>query len=506
GKTLPAAGSDEAEVGTTDQDVRHLEEELRRTQEELQSTIEELETSNEEVLSVNEELQSANEELEASKAELETLNEELAAANAELQETNMALRRSEEMLRRVTDALPVLISYVGADGRFRMMNATYEEWFGRPRAEIEGRTVEEVLGEETWAKTGPAMKRALAGEESEFEGELDVGVKGPRYVSVLRVPHRDELGRVRGVFNLITDLTEREAARRELARLAAIVRTSNDAIISKDLNNVITTWNRGAEKIFGWSAEEAVGQSIQIIIPEEKRDEPEEIIETVRRGGEVRQRETVRLRKDGRRVDISVTASPILDEEGQVMGASVIDRDITVRKRAEAALRASEERYREKARALAEADRRKDEFLAMLGHELRNPLSPIRNAVEMLREHGAELDPEKAKRAVGIVSRQLDQLTRLVDDLLDVARITRGQIRLDVRPVRLASVLERAVETARPLFEERDHRFRLALPEGEVWVEADPDRLAQAVGNLLHNAAKFTPEGGEVSVEVERDG
>src|SRR6516164_3259876 len=170
-------------------------------------------------------------------------------------------------------------------------------------------------------------------------------------------------------------IKEGEIAR---ARLAAIVESSNDAIVSKDLNGVITSWNAAAEQLFGYTAAEAIGRSILMIIPEDRADEEPVILRRIRAGERVEHFETVRRRKDGTRVEISVTISPIVDAHGRIIGASKIARDITERKRVEEMQRISE-------LALKEADRRKDEFLATLAHELRNPLAPIKNAVELLR-------------------------------------------------------------------------------------------------------------------------
>ena len=151
--------------------------------------------------------------------------------------------------------------------------------------------------------------------------------------------------------------------------------------------------------------------------------------------------------------------------------------------------------------ALQEADRRKDEFLAMLGHELRNPLAPIRNAVEILR---LSEDRDVRERARSMVQRQVQHLTRLVDDLLDVSRITKRKIELKRVAVRVATVVDAAVETARPAIDSVGHNFSVQNAEGETWINVDAVRLAQAIGNLLHNAAKFTPAGGRIALDVER--
>jgi PAS domain S-box-containing protein len=278
------------------------------------------------------------------------------------------------------------------------------------------------------------------------------------------------------------------------ALLAAIVESSDDAIISKDLNGTITSWNRGAERLFGYAAAEAVGQPVTMLIPEERLDEEPSILGRVRAGEPVQHYETVRRRKDGTLVDISLTVSPIRDGQGQVIGASKIARDITERKEAAARV--------ERARLEAEsANRAKDEFLAMLGHELRNPLSAVRNATA-----AAVLDPVNRDRALEIARRQTDQLTRIVDDLVDVARITRGRVPLRKERVSLADVLRRSGDGARALMEEHGQTLLLLPPRGPVQLEADPGRLEQAISNLLANAAKYSDPGGTVTVMAEADG
>ncbi len=223
-------------------------------------------------------------------------------------------------------------------------------------------------------------------------------------------PLRDAEGRVVGGINMLLDITERKQGERAAALLSSIVDSSEDAIVSKDLNGIITSWNKSAERLFGYSAEEAIGQSITMLIPANRRGEEAEILDRLRRGERVDHFDTIRIRKDRSPVPISLTISPIRDSVGRIIGASKIARDITSRKEMEAALK--------------EADRRKDEFLATLAHELRNPLAPIRNAVQILMAKGPP-DPE-LQWARGVIDRQVQQMARLLDDLLDVSRISRN--------------------------------------------------------------------------------
>ncbi|MGE0705240.1 MAG: PAS domain S-box protein [Vicinamibacterales bacterium] len=285
------------------------------------------------------------------------------------------------------------------------------------------------------------------------------------------------------------------------ARLAAIVESSDDAIISKDLNGVITSWNAGAERLFGYTPSEAIGQPITFLIPAGRHHEEPGILRRIRRGERIAHFETVRMRKDGTYVDISLTVSPILDGNGIVIGASKVARDISERKRAEEQ-RENLLRMAQASREEAEhANRAKDEFLAMLGHELRNPLAAVRMAIA-----AATLDDASRTRALEIAQRQTEQLGRIVDDLLDVARITRGQVRLRKSPVVLGELLQRVVEASRSLVDERSHVLTV-LPEAEsIHLEADAARIEQAVSNLLTNAAKYTDPGGMITVSSAREG
>jgi PAS domain S-box-containing protein len=290
----------------------------------------------------------------------------------------------------------------------------------------------------------------------------------------------------------------------QLARLAAIVASSDDAIVSKTLDGHIQSWNAGAERIFGYQEHEVIGKPITIIIPEELQEEERRILDLVGRGERVDHFDTIRLTKDGRRIAISLTVSPVRDSRGHIVGASKVARDVSERKTAEQALRESEQRLRASEQALRDADRRKDEFLALLAHELRNPLAPIRYALAASKKDGRT--PEQQKRAEEIIERQVAHMSRLLDDLLDVSRVTRGTLELKKNPTELTLVIGSAIETARPVLDAKRHTLSLDLPKHAVRLEADPVRLAQVFSNLLINSAKYTDPGGHIQLRAAQHG
>jgi PAS domain S-box-containing protein len=294
----------------------------------------------------------------------------------------------------------------------------------------------------------------------------------------------------------------RAARPREIAlRLAAIVEWSDDAIVSKTLDGTITSWNRAAERIFGWSAEEAIGQSIRLIIPPELWPEENEVLRQVGGGEVVHHFETVRQRRDGSRLDVSLTVSPIKDAAGRIIGASKIARDISERKRAEAAMAAAESRLQALLEEAQAANRAKDEFLAVLSHELRTPLNAILGWSELLRLR--HTDREFTERGLATISRSVRAQAQLIEDLLDISRITSGKMRLDVRTIEVVPVVEAAIETIRPAAEAKQIRLQTVLdPAGAVL--GDADRLQQVMWNLLSNAVKFTPKKGRIQVIVSR--
>jgi PAS domain S-box-containing protein len=279
--------------------------------------------------------------------------------------------------------------------------------------------------------------------------------------------------------------------------LAAIVESSDDAIVSKTLEGRILSWNAGATRIFGYQPSEVIGKPITIIVPPELLHEERHILDKIARGERIDHFDTTRVTKDGRRISISLTVSPVRDSNGRVIGASKVARDVSGRKRAELALRQSQD-------ALREANRRKDEFLALLAHELRNPLAPIRYALAVNRNSGRTA--EQRRQAEEVIERQVTHMSRLLDDLLDVSRITRGTLELKKAPTELSAVIAAAIETARPMLTLKHHMLSVELPEEPVRLDADAVRLAQVFSNLLINAAKYTDQGGHVRLEARREG
>ncbi len=270
-------------------------------------------------------------------------------------------------------------------------------------------------------------------------------------------------------------------------QLAAIVEASSDGIMSFTLDGVIRTWNPAAARLYGYSPEDIRGRHVSLLVPAARTHEPAELFAGVARG-ESLTLETVRLRKDGTTVQVALTVSPVRNSAGEVTGVSAAVRDISQQKRAEAALKA--------------ANQAKDAFLAMLGHELRNPLGAIASAVTVLNVAGV---PEPAaERARAVIGRQVQHLSRLVDDLLDVSRVTTGKVILDRRPFDLTELVAKVLSAWQA--SGRFDRHHVSVDLRSVWVDADEIRIEQVLSNLVGNALKYTPPAGSVTIRVAHDG
>lgn len=287
-----------------------------------------------------------------------------------------------------------------------------------------------------------------------------------------------------------------EVADEIAAQLAAIIEFSDDAIIGKGLDGVIKSWNRSAERMFGYTAAEAIGQHITLIVPADRRAEEEEVLSRLRRGEVVEHFRTERCAKDGRRLQISLTTSPIKDVTGRVIGASKVARDIGAEIRSEESLRV--------ARAEADdANRAKDIFLATLSHELQTPLNAIVGWMGILRSQGCK--EEDLKEGLDVIDRNTKTQVQLIEDVLDVSRIISGKMRLEIRPCNLADCIKAGVDAVRFAAEARGIRLDVKLDPATQAVTCDPARVQQVVWNLLSNAVKFTSKGGTVHVALTGD-
>lgn len=292
------------------------------------------------------------------------------------------------------------------------------------------------------------------------------------------------------------DIAEQKAAEQARAELAAIVESSDDAIIGEDLQGNITSWNQGAERLYGYSAEEIIGNPVARLHPPEQPSELPGVLERLRLGEHGEHLQTVRMRKDGSRVDVSLSVSPIKDGEGRVIGAAKIARDIGPQKRLE-------DELRRRADELAEAHRQKDQFLAMLAHELRNPLAPLLTGLHILRQ--PQMTVEAVEQTRAMMERQLRHVSHLVDDLLDVSRILRGKVELRRERLDLGQLARTAAEDRRAVLKQAGLALVLNIRATPVWVMGDPTRLTQVLNNLLDNAVKFADGGHKVTVQVTAD-
>ena len=431
----------------------------------------------------------AEQELVEIKEALETKSTELTHSltmlNATLESTADAILVTDEkgqVIRWNQKFLEIwpIASELIASGEHRKLQKTTDKQFANPKTFRE--RVAEIYQNEP--------------EETFDVLETIDGKVFERYSKIQCVEERN-VGRVWS----FRDVTARNQAQKAEAHLAAIVESSDDAIISKDLNSIITSWNHGAERLFGYTAQEAIGQPVTMLMPPERFDEEVGILERIRRGESIDHYETVRRRKDGTLLQISLTVSPLTDRNGTIIGASKIARDISERKQAEIEreqLLASERHALERAEGEA---RMKDEFLASLSHELRTPLNAIFGWANILRTSS---DPVEIAEGLEIIERNARAQTKMIEDLLDMSRIISGKVRLDVQRVDLISVINSTIESVKPMAAAKQIRLTSVLDPVAGPVSGDPARLQQILWNLLTNAVKFTQKAGRVHVVLER--
>jgi two-component system CheB/CheR fusion protein len=482
------------ELEEKDKQINRLLQELSATRDYLQSVIEqqeaaneELQSANEEVQSANEELQSINEELETSREEIQSSNEELTTVNEELQNRNEELNRVNNDLNNLFGSLQMAIVMVWQDLRIRRFTPMAEKLFNLIATDI-GRPI----GDIKLNITVPDLPKLLAEAIDQVTvRDVEVQDQTGRWYQLRVRPYRTLDNRIDGAVILLFDIDSLKQSQGVLERQAKLLEQTHEAVFVRELNGTIVYWNRGAERLYGFDRKEALGQASHELLGKSlaARSQINEALKSEGRWlGEI-----IHRTKDGR--ELVIESQEVLISEAERRLVLSTNRDITERKRLE------ETQHRRLAE-LADADRHKSEFLAVLAHELRNPLAPLRNGIEILKSVPAG-DPRGA-RAKELIERQARTLTRLVDDLLDTARISRGQVQLRREAVELQPIVTRALETAREAIDSRRHALTVSLPPEPIQVIGDATRLEQVLANLLNNAAKYTPEGGQIMVSATR--
>ncbi|HKM55182.1 MAG TPA: ATP-binding protein, partial [Isosphaeraceae bacterium] len=512
----PASPQTEVEITSLDESQARLQViELRReldvARDYLQTIVEEndtkneeLKSANEEILSSNEELQSTNEELQTAKEEMQSANEELSTVNEELQHRNLELARVNDDLINLFGCVNIPIVMVSRDLRIRRFTSPAERQLNLLATDI-GRPIRDIRGNLDFPDLDrriEAVIETLAPEDHEV-----VDHRGHWYSVRIR-PYITVENKIDGAVVAIVDVDHIKRAAAQLKeardRAKAIVETVWQPLVVLDPGLRVMRANRAFLRMFGTSQEKVEGRPLTELGPGPwmNRDLVASLRTIPTTGQPLPYHEIdVDLGTLGSRV-LQVYACPIdWDDPRDRTMIFLAMEDVTDRKREQ---ERKQQLLREQAaRIEAErANRRKDEFLAMLAHELRNPLAPILNSVLVLGATNAQ--PSDVAWALKVLERQVRHMSRLIEDLLEVSRVMRGAIQLRKEPTDLATVIDHAIEVTRSFIETRRHQLNVNLPEEPITLNVDPLRIEQVVTNLLHNAAKYTPEGGQIHLSVAR--
>lgn len=386
---------------------------------------------------------------------------------------------------------------IGPDGKITDVNRATEIVTGYFRSELIGTDFSDYFTEPEKAKEGYqyVFQKGLVRDY-----QLEIRHKHGHITPVLYNAsiYRDENGRVTGVFAAARDITELKKAEEKIKALANAVESSNDAIITGTLDGTITSWNKGAEQIYGYLAEEVMGKNVSILEPDNLKGEIKQLFDKIKQGKKVKRYETLRLKKDGIAVNVSVTLSPIFDVSGNPVAFSGIARDITEKKITENLLHEKQ---------MAEfANRTKSEFLANMSHELRTPLNSIIGFSDMLYEQAYGELNQKQLRAISNISNSGKHLLNLINGILDLSKIEANKMELDYKEFELASSLDLIRNILSPIADKKNIEIETGVDSSISKICADEDRFIRIMFNLVDNAIKFSFENSLVKIGTRKKG
>ena len=421
---------------------------------------------------------------------------QIAPTFDEVEPTGVPERRSTDQRQLLLAAMLVASSddaIIGEDQQsvITTWNPAAQRLYGYSAEEVVGRNIAFLLPPDRINELDAVVGRVAKGAGAQHYETKRVHKDGHLIeVGMTVSPIRDQSGAIVGTSTIQRDITQRKQTDAVIVEMAAIVDSSNDAIIGKTLEGVITTWNRGAEDIYGYTADEMIGKSISLIVPPDRPGEVAEIIAGMMvADARTKNFETQRVCKDGRIIDVSLTVSPIRDSDGMIVGASSVARDVTEHNAMAAALKASE------LRSLLAVSRAKDEMVSLVSHELRTPLASLLGFTELL--YSRDFSEEQRRQYLEVMLREGRRLTDLINDVLHIQRLEAGHQNLDLAPADLNALIRRAVTSAG---EDIQRPIEVDLPETLPLVMVDTDAVLQVLGNFMSNARKYSPDGGAILV------
>ena len=440
------------------------------------NSVNEFQSLNEEFSAVNEELTAANEEMAATNEEIAAVNEELATTNDELTKAQQSLQRSEKLFRSIALNIPgSLIIMIDKEHRYVTIEGDIMEKLGYDRRDYEGKHPLETGPPERYEASKHLYERVLAGEQFSVERKA---ATGEDYM-VHFVPLKNERNEVDAGLIIALDITEIKQAEERSAKLAAIVESSDDAIISKTLESVITSWNEAAERMFGYTADEIIGETIYKLIPADRQQEEPQILARLKKGERVEHFETKRRAKDGRLIDLSLTISPVKDSQGNIIGLSKIARDITEKKLDE---------------------NRKNDFIGMVSHELKTPLTSLNAIIQVANAKLKNSDDTFLASAMEKARLQIKKMSSLINGFLNISRLESGKILIGKQNFSICQLIIESIDEITFTLSAHTIHFHSNKP---ITVNADRDKIGSVISNLLSNAVKYSPKGKLIQVSCE---
>lgn len=377
------------------------------------------------------------------------------------------------------------------DGIISSWNVAAERMFGYTAKEAINRHISMLLPEERMEEENVIIDHIKRGLKVDHFETIRIAKDGTEIpISLTISPVTDARGKIVGASKIARSIKERLFSEEKQALLAAIVETSEDAIISKTLDGIISTWNSGAEKMFGYTADEAIGKHISILIPSDRNQEEILILSSIKNGMRVDHFETIRVHKSGKQIPISLSISPIMDSSGKIIGASKIARDISLQLQAQSE---SKRLYEQ----IKELNNKKDEFIGIASHELKTPLTSIYGYLQILDRL---VNDETGVKFVNKTLIQVRKLTALVSDMLDVSKIEAGKLEFNPKPFEMKALIHEVIELLEQTFPNRS--ILCSFQSDDTMILADDRRIEQVLINLFTNALKYSPATGLVEVSV----